>query len=176
MWFELRKENLTFLYIAPVTHLCDADVAAPRSAVFAALSDPRTWSDWFPGVRAASYAGEPPYGVGTIRRAHVGATHWVEEIIAWDQNTRWAYTVTRASVPFAKAQVESFDLADTAGGTHVRWTLGLEPRLLARLGAPFAAPAIRRVFYRAMKNLNAYLQPAAGDSRGRRLASARIEA
>jgi carbon monoxide dehydrogenase subunit G len=158
MWFDLRKETLAFVGAAPVVQVSETEVAAPRAAVFAVLSDPTTWSDWFPGVRRASYQGPPPYGVGTIRQADVGGTHWVEEIIAWDAEASWAYTVLRSSVPFAKAQVESFALADVAAGTRVRWTLALEPRLLARLGAPFLPRVVGRLFQRAMANLDAYVR------------------
>jgi carbon monoxide dehydrogenase subunit G len=157
MWFALRKESLAFLDTAPVMHTCAADVAAPRAAVFAVIADPRTWSAWFPGVREASYASPAPYGVGTIRRAHVGRTHWLEEMIAWDEDARWAYTVTRSTVPLANAQVESFELMDAGSATRVRWRLAFEPRLLARLGAPFAPRIISRLFHRAMHNLSAYL-------------------
>lgn len=165
MWFALRREDLTFLSRAPVTHVADAEVAAPRSAVFAALVDPHTWPTWFPGVRAASYPSPPPYGTGTIRHALVGGTRWIEEIIAWDQNTRWGYTVTRASIPFAQAQIEVFELTDASQGTHVSWTLAMEPRLLARLGAPFAPRAIHRLFRRAMANLQTHLRGAPGGNR-----------
>jgi carbon monoxide dehydrogenase subunit G len=162
VWFELRREDLSFLTRAPVVHTCDAEVAAPRAAVFAVLTDPRTWPAWFPGVRSASYPSGPPYGVGTVRAAHVGGTRWVEELIAWDADRRWAYTVTRSSVPMARAQVESFELEDSVAGTRVRWTLGFEPRLLMRLGAPFAARTIHRLFRRAMGNLQEYLQARPG--------------
>ena len=159
MWFELRKETLAFIERAPVVHTVDAIVAAPRAAVFTMVVEPQTWSTWFPGVRAASYPSGLPYGVGTIRQAHVGRTHWVEEIIAWDAETRWAYTVLRSSVPMARAQVESFAFDDAAGGTRVAWTLALEPRLLARLGAPLTARVVERLFHRAMRNLEALLRP-----------------
>lgn len=157
MWFRMRREDLGFLDRARVVHVAEADVAAPRAEVFAALADPRGWKDWFPGVRDARYASPPPHGVGTIREADVGGTRWVEEMIAWDEGTRSAWTVTRASVPFARAQVEAFELRDAAGGTRIRWTLALEPRLLARLGAPFAGRTIARLFHRAMENLGGYL-------------------
>src|SRR5262249_21196798 len=81
-------------------------------------------------------------GVGTIREAEVGGTRWVEELIAWEADLRWAYTVTRASVPIAWAQVESFELEACGGATRVTWTLACEPRLLMRLRA--AAPAAGR--------------------------------
>jgi len=101
MSFALRPESLGFLARAPVLYRCDSTVAAPRAAVFAAISDPRGWPAWFPGVRAARYTSAPPYGVGTIREARVGATRWLEELIAWDDGRRWAYTVLGSSVPIA---------------------------------------------------------------------------
>jgi hypothetical protein len=165
MWFEMRREDVGFVERARVVHLSEAGVAAPRAVVFDALAEPSGWRHWFPNVRAAAYTSPPPHGVGTIREADVGGTRWVEEMIAWDPGTRWGWTVTRASVPFARAQVETFVLADAPAGTRVRWTVALEPRLLARLGAPFAARTIPRLFARAMRNLEAHLGRPGGEQR-----------
>jgi carbon monoxide dehydrogenase subunit G len=153
MWFELRRESLGFLERAPVVHVAEAAIAAPRRAVFDALADPQGWARWFPGVRRASYTTSPPFGVGTIREADVRGTRWVEEMIEWQAPTRWAWTVLRSSVPFARAQVELFELMESAGGTRVRWSLALEPRLLARLTAPLAARTTLRLLRQAMANL-----------------------
>ena len=158
MWFDMRKESLGFANLAPVVHSCDAEVAAPRAVVFATFAEARSWKHWFPNVRDAQYISPAPYGVGTVRAAHVGRTHWVEEMIAWDDAARWAWTVTRASVPFAHAQVECFEFTDAGGATQVQWTLALDPRLLARLGAPFAPRVIARLFRQAMLNLEGYLR------------------
>jgi carbon monoxide dehydrogenase subunit G len=157
VWFEMRKESLGFLGHAPVVHVAETMIAAPRNAVFGALAEPRGWKHWFPGVREASYTTPPPYGVGTIREANVAGTRWVEELIAWEDPTRWAWTVLRASMPFAQAQVELFELVEAAGQTRVRWTLALEPRLLLRLGAPLAGRTISRLLQHAMENLAPYL-------------------
>ena len=172
--FDMRREDLTFLTRAPVIHAFEADVAAPRDRVFAALADPATWSRWFPGVKSARYGSPPPHGVGTIREADVSGTRWVEEMIAWDEHARWAWTVLRASVPFATAQVECFEFADAGAGTRIRWTLALDPRLVARLGAPFATRAIRRLLARATTNLDARLAGAGGPSSGVSRPTARI--
>ena len=168
MWFELRKENLDFAKRAPLVYGSEAELSAPRPLVFTTFVEPQSWKHWFPNVRDAAYATPPPHGVGTIREAHVGRTYWVEEMIAWDEGVRWAWTVTRASVPFATAQVESFEFMDAGGGTRVRWTLALEPRLLARLGAPFAPRVITRLFHRAMQNLSVYVQRAARETQEER--------
>ena len=158
VWFEMRKESLGFLDRAPVVHVAEAVVAAPRKAVFGAIAEPRGWKHWFPGVREASYTTPPPHGVGTIREANVGGTRWVEEMIDWEDPTRWAWTVLRASVPFAKAQVELFEFTEAAGQTRVRWTLALEPRLLTRLGAPLAGRMTSGLLRHAMVGLAAYLE------------------
>jgi len=157
MWFDMRREDLGFVERAPVTHIAEASLPAGRVAVFDALADAGGWPRWFPNVRAASYTTPPPHGVGTIREARVGGTRWVEEMIAWERGICWGWTVTGASVPFAAAQVETFALADAPGGTRVRWTIAMEPRLLAILARPFTAHTIPRLFARAMENLTTYL-------------------
>jgi len=157
MWFELRRESLGFLERAPVVHVAEAAIAAPRRAVFDALADPRGWARWFPGVRGASYTTPPPFGVGTIREADVRGTRWVEEMIEWQAPARWAWTVLRSSVPFARAQVELFELMESAGGARVRWTLALDPRLLARLTTRLAARTTPRLLRQAMENLETRL-------------------
>jgi hypothetical protein len=81
----------------------------------------------------------------------------VEELIEWEDPTRWAWTVLRTSVPFARAQVELFEFMEVACGTRVRWTLAIEPRLLARLGAPLAGRMIPRLLRQAMENLTTRL-------------------
>jgi len=154
----MRKEGLGFVERAPSVHTVEAVVAAPPARVFAALAEPGGWPVWFPNVREARYTTPPPYGIGTIREANVGGTRWVEEMIAWDADARWAWTVTGASLPFATAQVECFELAPAGSGTHVRWTLALEPRLLGRLGEPFTTRAMQRLWQRAAGNLAAYLE------------------
>ena len=117
MWFTMRKEDVGFVERARSVHVAEATMAAPRARVFGAFVDPESWPDWFPNVRRAAYTSPPPFGVGTIREAHVGGTRWVEEMMAWDDGRRWAWTVLRASVPFATAQVECFEFADAGAGT-----------------------------------------------------------
>src|SRR5262249_37145913 len=81
----------------------------------------------------------PPYGVWTIREANVGGTRWGEELIAWEDPARWAWTVLRTSVPFAQAQVESFEFL---GGS--RWdTRPLDARARAAAARAPRGPAGR---------------------------------
>src|SRR5262245_20024205 len=106
MWFEMRRENLKFVEHAPVVRATAAEVAAPRARVFQALVDTPGWTRWFPNVRSAEYTSPPPHGKGSIRLSDTAGTQWEEEVIVWDVDRRWGWTVLRASVPLATAQVE----------------------------------------------------------------------
>lgn len=152
-WFELRKVGLDFLESARMVYVVECDVDLPRMVVWEALVDAFTWKAWFPGVRAASYRGSPPYGVGTIRVAEVRGCHFEETMLAWDEGRRWAYRIDRATVPLAKAQLESTELEDRGEGTRVRWLLAMDPGIVMKLSAPFFRRMVQRLLERAMKNL-----------------------
>jgi hypothetical protein len=163
MWFEMRRETLKFVEHAPVVRATAAEIAAPRPHVFQALVDTPGWTKWFPNVRSSAYTSPPPHGKGAIRLSDTAGTQWEEEVIVWDVDRRWGWTVLRASVPLATAQVELFELTDTERGTAVRWTLAMEPRLIARIGAPLAEPAIRLLWQRATHNLETLLRESAAE-------------
>ena len=164
MWFDLRPVDLDFLDNAPRTYVVECDVALPRSEVWKAIIDPPTWPEWFPGVRSASYLGDPPYGVGTVRVADVGGYRMEETMLAWDEERRWAYRIDRATVPLAKAQLESTELEDTATGTRVRWTLATHPGILLWVTGPFFQGVVQRLLERALGNLERRLRATSAES------------
>ncbi len=133
----------------------------PRQAVWEALVDSSTWSEWWPGVRSASYVGDPPYGVGTRRIADVGGWRMEETLLAWDEGRRWAYRIDRSTAPLAKAQLESTELEDRGAGKNVRWTLATHPGLFLRFTGPFFRRTVQRMLERAMRNLEARARAAA---------------
>lgn len=160
--FDLRPEGLDFLDSAPVVHVFEGDVAAPRKAVFALVSDTASWSRWFPGFRRGSYGDPPETGthVGTPRAIELGPGVRIEEhVAAWDEPARYAYAVERTSVPMAHALVESWDLAEIdlpgepGGGTRVKWTFAVDPNWAMRLVTPLAPAVIGALFRKALRNL-----------------------
>ncbi len=153
MWFELKPVGLDFLESAPRITVVECDVDLPRQVVWQAVVDSSTWPEWWPGVRSASYVGDPPYGVGTRRIADVGGWRMEETLLAWDEGRRWAYRIDRSTAPLAKAQLESTELVDHGAGTRVRWTLATHPGLLLRITGPFFRRTVQRMLERAMHNL-----------------------
>ncbi len=153
MWFQLRSVGMDFLELAPRIYVVECNVALPRKQVWEAFIDAPTWPAWFPGVRSASYRGDPPHGVGTIRLADVSGFLMEETMLAWDEGRRWAYRIDRSTAPLAKAQLECTELEDLGAGTRVRWTLATHPGILLWLTGPFFQRTVQRLLERAMRNL-----------------------
>jgi len=159
VWFKMRNVDLDFLGNAPRIWAVERTVAAPRTAVWNAFSDPTTWGHWWPGVASASYGDSPkPYGIGTFREATVGGQRYEEYIVAWDAGRRFAYYIDRATVPIAKTQLECTELFDDAAGTRVRWTIACEPRLMLRAVSPFFRGIMDRMLGRALANLEVFVR------------------
>ncbi len=153
VWFQLRSVGMDFLERAPRIYVVECDVALPRKQVWRAFIEAPSWPAWFPGVRSASYHGDPPYGVGTIRVADVSGFLMEETMLAWDEGRRWAYRIDRSTAPLARAQLECTEREDRGTGTRVRWTLATEPGILLWLTGPFFRRTVQRLLERAMRNL-----------------------
>jgi uncharacterized protein YndB with AHSA1/START domain len=152
---QLRPVELDFLHDAPVRLVFEATIASSPEAVFDALSaDPATWPTWFPGLRDGGYEGDPPYGVGTKRWVKQARSVYRETIMAWDRPTQWAYRIDETNTSLAKALLEEWAVSPAAGGSTVRWTFAIDPRILFRSLQPIMRPVIGRVFQRAMRNLS----------------------
>jgi hypothetical protein len=163
---RLRAVGLDFLDTAPVRLEFEAELAAPATAVFGAISaDPATWKSWFPGFSKGRYEGAPPYGVGTIREIRMSGSTYRETMLAWDEPTRWAYRVDACTGPLAEALVEDWQVVDRGGSTTVRWVFAIDPGLVFKVGRVAAEPLMGWLFRRAMRNLERRLDPASAQSR-----------
>jgi len=161
MWFELLPVEMDFLDSAPRKWVVEAQLSAPRSAVWNAFVDPTTWCHWFPDVHEASYPGAtPPYGVGTRRFSHAGSQHYEETMLAWDEGVRWAYRIDRTTLPLSTAHLESTEFEDDGEGTRLRWTLAASPRMLLRATSPFMGRMLQGLLGRAARNLDRHLAAA----------------
>jgi hypothetical protein len=155
---RLREVGLAFLDSAPHRFVFHAEVGAPRSEVFAAISaDPSTWTLWFPGLDEGSYDGPGPHGVGSVRRVRMGTDVYRETMLAWDDPARWAYRVDESTGDLAHALVEDWAFDARDGATAVRWTFAIEPGPEMRDSIAAAEPVIGGVFEIAMTNLSARL-------------------
>ena len=157
MTSRLRQEGVGFVDAAPRRYAFEAEVAAPRERVFAAVTaDPSTWN-WFPGLTAGGYEDPGAHGVGSRRWVRAMGIRYRETILARDEPTRWVYRVDECSVPLVSALVEEWRFEDHNSATSVRWTFAVDPRSMYRLLVPAPRSIMGPMFRRAMRNLQAEL-------------------
>ncbi len=157
MTYQLREEGLEFLDTAPYRVDVQADVAAPRPTVFAAIAaDPSTWS-WFPGLTGAGYTGSGRPGVGSGRYVEMGGVAYRETMLAWDEPARWAYRVDECTAPLFHALVEDWVVQGNGDTAVVHWTFAADPREEIAAFLPDMPGVLEEVFTTAMRNLSAAL-------------------
>lgn len=128
--------------------------AADPDAVFAVLADHAGWPEWFGSVRKVEVIGSG-VGIGAQRRVHAAGMVIEEEFIAWDPGNRWAFTATGLRPAFTRSLLEDCQLAATAGGTDITYTMHLDPGPGLRPVVAAAAPLIRHQLTKALVNLAA---------------------
>lgn len=167
---NLRPVDLDFFTRAPFRYIATEVVHRPPEAIFEAIaSDPSGWGDWFPGfAHAGRYTTPPPHTTGSRRSMRMGGMVYDETVLAWDPARRWAFRVDRASIPFAHALAEDYQISDHRVYSMVQWTFAVDPRAPLRLLTPTLKPVLAALFRRAMTNLSNKL---AEDSRGEPKAS-----
>ena len=154
-----RPETADFAGHAPVRIVTEQELSATPEDVFDTLADAPSWMQWFPGMRHASWITPPPHDVGAQRRVDVSGLRVTEEFVAWERPHRWGFTFRSVNIPFTRAGVELAELSPTAaGGTHVRYTMALDPPVAVRALAPLLAPAIRRSLRQGLRGLDRYLR------------------
>jgi hypothetical protein len=156
--------DLDFFSTAPYRVIATEVVHRPAGLIFDAIaSDPAGWGDWFPGFsHAGRYTTSPPHAPGSRRRVKMGGVAYDETILAWDPPERWAFRVDRATLPFAYALAEDYQVSDHDVYSIVQWTFAIDPKPLLRPAMPALKPAIPAVFRRAMTNLSKKLAATTG--------------
>src|ERR1043166_7121475 len=126
------------------SYVIEANATAPPEVVFALLADGAGWKAWAgPFIQESSWerTGDPPGGVGAIRRLGWRRFASREEIVAYDPPRHLAYTMLSGQpVRNYRADVE---LTAHDGGTHIRWSATFTPLL------PGTGPLLR-VYLRAI--------------------------
>jgi hypothetical protein len=118
-------------------------IGAPTHAVFAELADP---SRWFPLMSSSLWHGRAAC-VGAEREVHVRLLgRFRERMLAWDPDTRVAFTMIMTTSPIVDRMAEDYRLTPELGGCRLDWTVAAEPTRIGRAARPAMRALLGRMF------------------------------
>ncbi len=103
------------------------DFSVSPERVFAALDDHANMGRWL-GGKITVHKRVPDGGVGTVRRVHLGLTHFDEEVTERQVPSRIVYRISRG-VPFLKHHRGELRVEPKGDGARVQWNVALESKL-----------------------------------------------
>jgi carbon monoxide dehydrogenase subunit G len=161
---NLTAVGLDFLASAPNRTVTQVRLKQPVEVVFGALAEqPESWGSWYPGFGAGGYTSPAPHGVGSVREMKVGGLLTVETILAWDAPSRWAFYISKATMPGIRSFAEDYALAPDGAGTVLTWTLAVDLAPAAKPLGPLLGKLGPRLTRRAFANLERRLTTDAAD-------------
>ena len=115
------------------------EIAAPPETVFEVLTDHRRYSELTPLRKSVlEREGEPaPNGVGAIRKLTAVGPALREEVIAYEEPSRFSYTLL-SGLP-VRDHVGTVELTPDAGGTKMVYAVRTQPTVPIVGGAVVAA-------------------------------------
>jgi hypothetical protein len=156
--YPLQRVGLDFLDAARYQFVNDVDVAVTPAQLFDVFAEADSWSRWATAIAGVTWTSPQPYGVGTTRTVSMrGGIVSEVEFMAWDRFSHMAFRINRSTSKGLAAFVEDYQVRETPGGCHLRWTTAITPRgLTTRLGMFIARPVIAWVFGHFAHNLRRY--------------------
>ena len=156
--YRCARVGLDFIDTARYRFVSDVDLAITPKQLFEVFSDADSWSRWATAIAYVTWTSPKPYGVGTTRMVTMrGGIVSYAEFLAWESHSHLAFRLNQSTSKGTGAFVEDYQVQETPGGCHLRFTVAITPRGLAtRLGMFIGRPVIARVFQHFLHNLRRY--------------------
>jgi len=113
---------------AKACSVTEREMAVSADALFAALEEGKTWSDFFPVIRHVEWTSPKPFGKGTTRTVTlVGGVKLEEVFWTWEPGRNMGFAITAASNRSLKGLVETYDITPIDDQRcKLRWRMGIE--------------------------------------------------
>lgn len=158
-WYQFVEFGVSFYETAPLRFVAQTTINASPEQVFKALEDESLWPAWFPVFRSVEWTSPKPLRLGSTRKITMRHGRIIEErCIRWVENERLSFMIDRSNMARLLKGGTDFKLTPTSNGTHLRWTIAIQPRgFLAQLSY-LTRPGARIAMQRALRKLKKVIE------------------
>jgi len=152
-----RLVDVDFIDAARYRYSNSVDLKITPDQLFEVLEDADSWPRWAKVITKVTWTTPPPRGAGTTRVVDMrGGLIGDEEFLLWEPPTRMAFRFNASSEPTVQAFAERYDVAATADGCRLTWTLALDVAGPSRRLMPLGKPVMNLTFRSFLRNLRRY--------------------
>ena len=157
MRFPCHPVEVSFFDKAPMRFKNAVELDARPAEVFAIFEDGESWPRWFAGMRKVVWTSSKPYSVGTTRTVWFPLLSIDEHFFRWEQDRRFSFYLTAASMPLVHALAEDYLLEEIAPDrTRFTYSVAIEPRRALSMASPIARTLIDSLLRSACRGLQSY--------------------
>lgn len=154
---KMTPKGVDFVKNAPVTLSKSIEINAPIEKVWNVIDDTPNYTEWFPGVRWGKFEIESETGMGAKRLAQLNNIKYYEEMIAYNPNKEWGFTMLEATNGMCKSISELISLEDLGNGkTKVTYQGGYEFNGFFRLLSGILKRSVNKIWDGALNGLKGY--------------------
>jgi hypothetical protein len=115
--------------------IAEREMAVSAEQLYATFEDARTWPQWVPGMREASWTSPKPFGKGTTRTVEMAGGIRIDELFwAWEPS-RVGFSVAATSMGWVNGFAELYEITPLSPERcELRWTVAVSlPRISSKI-------------------------------------------
>ncbi len=156
---KLIPQGENYVSTAPVTNSYSVTIKVPVEKVWEVIDDTPNFSKWFPGVKSGSMLNPNEKGMGSKRLAHLNNFKYYEEIIAYEPNKAWGFTMIESNSRACQSITEVIYLeAIDANTTKVTYKGGYEYKGMYKQMDGMMTKQITKIWKGALEGLKEYTE------------------
>ena len=156
---KLIPQGENYVTTAPVTNSYAVTINVPIDKVWEVIDDTPNFPKWFPGVKSGSMIDPNEKEMGSKRLAHLKSFKYYEEIIAYEPNKAWGFTMIESNSGACRSITEVIYLeAIDANTTKVIYKGGYEYKGMYKWMAGMMTKQITKIWKGALEGLKEYTE------------------
>ncbi len=133
-------------------------INVPIEKVWSQLNDMEAWLVWYPNLKESKHVSSGKFGLGSERIAAIGNMKIYEEIIVWEENKAWGFTMLESNRKFFNELVEVLYLKKIDNSTtEITYKGGYAPRGMAKMMTGMLNKRFVNIWAGAFENMEAEL-------------------
>lgn len=156
---KMEPQGAGYVDTAPITVKDSVIIDAPIEEVWNIIDNTQEFNKWFPGTISAQFVDPANTGLGAKRLAETKQFKYYEEIIIYEPNREWGFTILESNSGAFESAVERVTLIKVDDSTtKVIYRGGYAPKGMYTLLKGVITKGVQKAWHDALLSLKEYAE------------------